>query len=412
MPRSRKLPESVGRGLRAAAYLATAVAGVLLATASDARAAQQNQYSLLASIPVAATANPPCTTASTTLAKFDISWTDARDSLYLLSDRTNCSLDVFDAATNTLLYQVTGFAGQQASNDISGPDGVLTVANRYAYVGDGNSTVKIIDLASHQVIDTVTTGTTSDNRADEMSYDPRDNLVMVANDAPTLPTIPYVSFISTVPDTTGHHNVVGTLSFPDACNSATSPTVCNGLEQSAWSPNTGLIYISVPIVGSGTTGEIAVINPLSRTIVGAFPIGCQPAGLAIGPHLHAIVGCSDTSGPNKEILIIDLKTGNQVAKFTSFAGNQLNGADEVWFNPTTKQYFVAGGNATASNNTTAQPILTIIDAAKNKVTQTITTSAGDHSVAVDPVRDHVLLPDTGSGKVDVFHLLGEDVAAN
>jgi hypothetical protein len=414
MPRSWKLPDSMSRGLRAAAYLATAFAGVLLATAGGARAGQQNQYSLFQQVQITGTAAPfPCGTAASlaSLAKFDISWTDARDSLYLLADRTNASLDVFDANTNTCLFVVPGFAGQQASNDTSGPDGVLTVANRYAYVGDGNSTVKIIDLVSQQVIDTVTTGPTGDNRADEMVYDPRDNLVMVANDAPTLPTVPFVSFISTIPDNTGHHNVVGTISFPDACNSATNPTVCNGLEQSVWSNRTGLIYISVPIVGAGTTGEIAIINPRSRTIVGAFPIGCQPAGLAIGPKLNAVVGCSDTSGPNKEILIISLNNGNQVARLTSFNGILLNGADEVWYNPTTQQYFVAGGSAT-NNGNAAQPILTIIDATRNQVTQTIATSVGDHSVAVDPVRDHVFLPDTGTGKLDVFHLLGEDVAAN
>ena len=186
--------------------------------------------------------------------------------------------------------------------------------------------------------------------------------------------------------------------------------MCNGLEQSVWSPRTGLIYISVPIVGTGTTGEIAVINPRSRAIVGAFPVQCQPAGLAIGPDLHAVVGCSDTSGPNKQILIINLKNGKTLATLTSFQGTKLNGADEVWYNPSTNQYFVASSSATNGSGN-PQPILIIIDAATNQATQTIATAAGDHSVAADPVRDHVFLPDTSSGKVEVFHLLGENVAA-
>ena len=403
MPRSRKAEGSTGRGARAAAYLASAVAGLVLAS-SGAMAApptQVNQYSLLTTIPVSASVDTNCLSASTNLQKFDISWTDARDSLYLLADRTNCSLDVFDAANNVLLYRVGGFAGVQASNDISGPDGVLSFQHRYAYVGDGNSTVQVIDLVSRNSIDTIATGTPTDQRADEMAVDPRDGLVMVANDAPTLPTVPYVSFISTVPDSSGKHNVVGKLSFPDACDSATNPTVCGGLEQSVWSPRTGLFYLSVPTVGTLSTGEIAVINPRTRTIVAAFPVSCQPAGLAIGRNLQAIVGCAD-----KAVQVINLKNGHSLAGFP-----QVGQADEVWFNPSTDQYFVAAGSHTTGNPPTPAPILGIIDAKALTVFQTIPTSVGDHSVAVDPVRNHVFLPDTTCGCIQVYHQLGTDVAS-
>lgn len=400
MPRSWKIPGLMGRGLRAAAYLAASVAGVLLATAGGAKAAQQNQYDLLTTIPVAATANPPCTTASPSLAKFDISFTDARDSLYLLADRTNCSLDVFDAGGNSLLFQVAGFVGQQSSNDVSGPDGVLTVNNRYAFVGDGDSTVKIVDLLTHAFVPGSPTSTGGTARADEMAYDPRDNLVIVANDADTPP---FVSFISTIPDNSGKFNVVGKITFTDATG---------GLEQPVWSRRTGLFYISVPNVNGGPTGEIAIINPKSRTIVGAFPVNCAPAGLALGRNLEALVGCSDAS-TSKGVQIVSLKTGNRLANFSN-----VNGADEVWFNRSTDQYFVgAGGNVNGS--AAAKPELGIIDANTRTLTQIITTTVGDHSVAVDPVRNHVFLPDTsapasgpaGCGCIQVYHLIGEAVAA-
>jgi hypothetical protein len=414
MPRSWKLPKSMGRGLRAAAYLATAVGGMLLATAGAASAAgvSVNQYALLATIPVTGSPNAACTGAGK-LAKFDISWTDARDSLYVLSDRTNCSLDVFDADTNTLLYQVSPpFAGQQASNNTSGPDGVLVVADRYAFVGDGGSQVKVIDLVARAqvgaAINTGFNGATGDtNRADEMVYDPRDNLVMVANDADTPP---FVSFISTTPDSAGNFHVVGQIQILDACTSATSPTTCGGLEQSVWSPRSGLIYISVPTVGTLTTGEIAIINPRTRSIVGAFPVGCQPAGLAIGPHHEAIVGCSDNgvapNGSNKGVQIIDLKNGAHITTIAS-----VNGADEVWYNPTTDQYFVGAGSNTTTPTNTAAPELGIINAKNGTLFQTITTSVGDHSVAVDPVRAHVFLPDTTCNCIQVYNQLGQDLAA-
>lgn len=405
MPRNWKMPGARRGGSRAAACLAAlaAVVPALLGVAGAASPAV-NQYTLLTTIPVPQSGDGSCASRATSLGAFDISFTDARDSLYLLADRTNCGLDVFDTSTNAFLFRVGGFAGNTGNFNTSGPDGVLTVNDRFAYAGDGNSTVKIIDLLSQSIVDTVGTG--GANRADEMVYDPRDNLVMVANDAES--PSPFVSFISTIADNTGHHNVVGKIVLPDATG---------GLEQSVWSRKTGLIYLSVPTVGALTTGEIAVINPRSRTIVGAFPVNCQPAGLAIGPNLDAIVGCGDNgtgSGTNKGVLIISLTNGSRVAG--PFSG--INGVDEVWFNRTTKQYFAASGNSTF-NNGNSNPVLGVIDATNNTQFQTVSTTNGDHSVAVDPVRAHVFLPDTstppsgtpGCGCIQVYHQQGQDVAA-
>jgi len=42
---------------------------------------------------------------------FDISFVDPMIRLYFLSDRSNKSVDVIDTVTNTVQYQVGGFAG-------------------------------------------------------------------------------------------------------------------------------------------------------------------------------------------------------------------------------------------------------------------------------------------------------------
>ena len=80
---------------------------------------------------------------------FDISFVDPAIGIYVLGDRTNKAVDVIDTTTNTVLTQlVSGFAGATGNNDTSGPDGVMTVGHREVWAGDGNSSVKVINLLS------------------------------------------------------------------------------------------------------------------------------------------------------------------------------------------------------------------------------------------------------------------------
>ena len=293
------------------------------------------------------------------LTSFDISWVDVAREQYMLADRSNKSLDVISTDSNTVQFQVTGFVGFTGNNDTSGPDGVLTVHHTQAWVGDGNSTVKVVDLASRSIVDSIATGGTK--RADELCFDRRDNRIMIANDADNPP---FVTFIST----TAGHQVLGHIPFANATN---------GLEQCQWWYKTGLIYFAVPeINGNVGHGEIAVIDPRSMTIANTFPMDCEPAGLTIGPDGQALVGCNDASG----IRVIDLRNGNVVKVFN------LNGADQVWFNPGDDHYFAA-----LSNNA-GGPVLAAIDADPPVLDQTIPSGTGDHSVAADPETNHVFFP--------------------
>src|SRR5207245_2381739 len=126
---------------------------------------------------------------------FDISFVDPNINLYFLADRTNRAVDVADTNTNTLQARLRAnppFVGSTGNNDTSGPDGVITVNSQELWAGDGNSTIKVIDLFSRQTTHVINTGGV--NRADELCVDPTHGVVLMANDADSPP---FVTFIST-----------------------------------------------------------------------------------------------------------------------------------------------------------------------------------------------------------------------
>jgi hypothetical protein len=326
----------------------------------------------------------------TPLTGFDISFEEPVLDIYLLADRTDASVDVFDADQLAPLFHVSGFTGNIANancgtnhgSDCSGPDGVATVHHRYVYAGDGDSTVKVIDLLSQKIVNTIPTGGTY--RADELAVDPRDGIVMIANDADSPP---FVTFISTKTQT-----VLGHLKFSDATN---------GLEQPIWNPKSGLFYQAVPEVsGNKGHGEIAVISPTGMNVLKTFSLDCEPAGLALGPDDQALVGCSDAA-----VRVISLHNGHVLATFPTVADT-----DQVWFNPGDNHYFGAAGSDPSG------PVLGVIDGERLKADATIKSVVGNHSVAADPLRNHVFLPsradasDTNctQGCVKVYAPQGQD----
>src|SRR5262249_40251706 len=162
-----------------------------------------------------------------------ISFVDPAIGLYALGDRTNNAIDLVD--THDLIF--LGFCGQghftgaTGNNDTSGPDGVLIRESREIWAGDGNSTVKVFDVAgcdgTTSPKQTISTGSPSDNRADEMCYDPVDQLILVANNAADPP---FATLISTLGPT---YVPVAKIKF-DGTNGA--PKTTNGIEQCQWSP--------------------------------------------------------------------------------------------------------------------------------------------------------------------------------
>src|SRR5690348_4826701 len=102
--------------------------GILLATAAAFSAGSAGAAQLKQVGTIAVPGEP--------LATFDIGVVDQANQRYYLADRTNKSLDIFDAKTDTFLGRVPGLVGQKESNDVSGPDGVVLVGGE-AWVGDG-----------------------------------------------------------------------------------------------------------------------------------------------------------------------------------------------------------------------------------------------------------------------------------
>jgi hypothetical protein len=322
------------------------------------------------------------------LGVFDISFVDPRRGLYVLSDRTNASVDFFDARADQFILRVGGFAGVvtnpttgAADNNLSGPDGVTFVGNNEVWAGDGDSTVKVIDVDSAKVIDTISTGGKS--RSDEMAWDKADHILAVANDADTPPFI-------TLIDTDTHH-ILQKIFF-NGTNGTPNATL-TGIEQTKWSPESGRFYVSVPQItpNDPASGGVAVIDPASLSVTAVYPVSdCTPAGLALGPHHEALIGCSASFGSSPNVvsqsLIIDLRTGSIVKTIP-----QVGGSDEVWFDPGSENYYLAADTNT-TNTGTVMPVLGTIDARSNTFESNIATSTSAHSVAADSVSRQVFVP--------------------
>jgi hypothetical protein len=315
------------------------------------------------------------------LGAFDISYVDPKIGLYVLSDRTNASVDFFNPQDDTFIGRVGGFAGSLATTSISGPDGVTIVANKEVWAGDGDSTVKVIDIASFQLVASISTG--GKFRCDEMSWDSADHILAVANNADSPP---FVTFINT--DT---RTVIGRIVF-DGTNGTPDATT-TGIEQSQWSPKTGLFYVSVPqiVPTDATQGGIAVIDPSSQSVTAVYPVSnCSPAGLSLGPNNQAIIGCSASFGTSPNVLtqslVIDLISGRVVANIP-----EVGGSDEVWYDPASNHYYLAARNNTDDTGKIT-PVLGTVDAVSNVFDGNVATSTSAHSVAADKRSHHVFVP--------------------
>jgi hypothetical protein len=141
-------------------------------------------------------------------------------------------------------------------------------------------------------------------------------------------------------------------------------------------------------------GAVLEINPASMKVQKVFSIdfgfvagppataNCLgPQGLAIGPQREILLGCSNSG---QGTVIINELDGDLVRNLPG-----LNGNDEVWYNPGDNHYFLAGSNHTGG------PILGVVDQspdANDNEDTSVTTAAGSHSVAADPVKNQVYVP--------------------
>jgi hypothetical protein len=303
------------------------------------------------------------------LDSFDISYVDQKTNQYFLADRSNKAVDIVDGTTLKVIGQVPGFVGVPADkdNDTAGPNGVLTVDNEI-WAGDGDSSVKVIDRKTRKIVDTIRTG--GKKRADEMAYDPKHHIFIVANDADDPP---FVTLISTRPG----HKVLGKIDFNDASD---------GIEQPIYYAPKGVFMMSVPeIKGDKSTGGLAVIDPVKGEVTKTMKISnCIPAGLARGPGNNLVIGCnagSKKSGLKPVILIVSADDGSVV---TTVQG--MGAADEVAYSAKNGQYYISARQMPNG------PVLGVIDAKTNTLLQSIPTGGNSHSVAASDANGHVFVP--------------------
>ncbi len=407
------------RERRISALMAVASPALLLVgTGAWAAAPESNgPVTLQFTIPVPVAS----TNASGGMYGFDISWVDPVSQTYYLGDRSNAAVDVVNAKTGVFVKQIKAtpaFAGATGNNSTSGPNGVVTgvVAGQDClFAGDGPSRVVSFALPTGKQVSSVATGPATDFRADEMAFDPKDDLLLVANNAATPPFVTLISVSKTCALTVGKK-----ITFTNATN---------GAEQPAWDPATQRFYMSVPSISGTTTapgiiGGIARINPLTAKVETTFAIPfCMPAGLALGPNQTFLAGCSvvydtmgtpwfgaDTDSANPLQVIIDT---NGVYAFVSGVGS----SDEVWYNSGDDHWYTGTSNSpysahpvaatTGATSTTDEgaAILGVIDGTSQSLDQIVPTinvpaattpikhvSGSSHSVAANAANNYVFVP--------------------
>ncbi|KAK9350018.1 YVTN repeat-like/Quino protein amine dehydrogenase [Lipomyces doorenjongii] len=305
---------------------------------------------------------------------------------YYLSDRTNSVVHVVNIASGALAADIKGFAGLNLVNGkadpgTSGPNGLIVLPDRNElYVGDGDGSVKVVDLRNNTVVASIHTGAAY--RADEFAYDVNRQLITVTNPEEIIPLVTIISV--------ANRTVLGNITFPDATN---------GVEQPAWNPIDGYVYVSVPETKTNPGGEIDVVDIENFKLIKVLQQpNCNSHGIVFGPYQQLLLGCSQDSiftYGTAHIAIMDVSTGTVAATINGIAG-----ADQVTYDPTTNFYYVSAYQNTANGTKQGlpDPVLGIIDAASYTLVQTIPTdNITAHSVAVDPKTNTLVVPLAKSG---------------
>src|SRR5262249_32235773 len=170
-------------------------------------------------------------------------------------------------------------------------------------------------------------------RADELCYDPKDNIILIASPADG------DRFVTSISATT--YKVLNRLDI----------TTGSGIEQCAWNPKDGNFYQNVPN-DPDPGDQVLVISPTNPLkLVRSITIDIKDCrgvrGSAFGLDYQLLIGCSTASPPQpanqRNSIVIDSTSGT-TAKVLKVL-TTLGGAVEVWFNPETNRYVLPSCNA-------------------------------------------------------------------
>ena len=245
------------------------------------------------------------------------------------------------------------------------------------WFGDWDSTIKVIDLLRRERIATVPTSGKA--RTDFIVYDPDHNVVIATNknDSP-----PFASFVD--PQSKA---VIAKLEFR-----------AKSLDGVVYDPAQKRFLISVGATVENPHGEVDAIDPVRYTIVGRYPTPeCFPAGLALGPSEHLLVGCSDdaiAAGFNAKTLVMDAANGRILSTV-----NEVEGSNYVAYNPGNQRFYLGARDMTedGTKGTKKRPVLGIIDATSMKFIANVPSAPNCKAVAADPTTNRIFMPLTTSG---------------
>jgi len=352
------------------------------------------------------------------LRSFDISWVNPKRAEYYLADRSNAGIDVIDTEHLKFKRTIGGFVGIKlngsgaVNNNISGPDGV-TSHGRWLYAGDGDSTLKVIDLdapTSSAIKASISTGGTT--RVDEMALTSDGEILLAANNAEDPP---FATLFAANGDRPFNSTaIIGKVTIDPAIVPVGAGL---SMEQPAWDPKTERFYTSVPVIANNPAGcnfgqlpgpitcdggllvstatpgnaVYGAFNPATNTGVIALH-ACGPNGATVGPHDNILLGCTPANNPSNVITqVINATTHN----FANIAN--ITGSDEVWFNKGDGRYYTGSNRncttpgvpcPTASQQTA---VLGVIDGTSVLI-ETIRQSSNSHSVAADSKRNLIFVP--------------------
>jgi len=346
------------------------------------------------------------------LQSFDISWVDSDRAEYYLADRANRGVDIIDTAQNKFKKTIGGFVGivlntakTAVDNNHSGPDGVVS-HGKWLYVGDGDSTLKVIDLEAGTIVATLSTG--GNTRLDEMALTTDGKMLLAVNNAEDPP---YATLFTANGDE--ENNSVTVVTKITVENSLIPMGSGLSIEQPAWDPETKRFYTAIPVIAENPAGcdHVAVPGPVTcsggllvtdpdapTAIEGAYDSvkntgviklnACGPNGATVGLHDNLLLGCTPGNLPGSTTtLVINATTHN----YANIAG--ITGSDEVWFNKGDNRYYTG---SSAAIKPTGSPlnrgsVLGVIDGTSVLI-ETIPQSSGSHSVAADSKRNLIFVP--------------------
>ena len=301
----------------------------------------------------------------------DISWVDPASHTLVIADRTGNAVEVIDTSTYRFVRAAGQgqFAGRLATAD-GGPNGVAQVSPTEAVAGDGDSSLKLVNMFTGTV-QTISTGGT--HRADELAYDPSTDVVMVANDREDEGKN-FVSLVKVHPAL----QIVGQIDYSNAPG---------GLEQPVVAPG-GRFFISVPASAENPGGEIDVINQATASIERRIPVGdCRPTGLVqgVGNTVVTSSGC-----------VVKTQTGQVLARIAGAGGDEAGSVP-----PLGVYAFVVPDPAEEGSFR-----LNLADADTNQVYQSL-PAAGGHNLAGNWATGEIFVPDPVNKLVRVFAPLGK-----